>query len=167
MKMCFLYVLILIGCLSLGGCGGTSETGGHADDHEHGDLPYEWSGEYSLEAGNYTLDFQQSGDPSCDIAFIVNDGDPGALAHHAHHVMEAHMETVQAGGHFTAKADYAYTLILNSEQTIFTFDLEESGDYIIFLEHFPHEFDLRFLDNSGRELTAVNPQEYEDDGHYH
>ncbi len=167
MKKYFLLVFIMIGCLLLVGCGGGDETGGHTDDHEHGDLPYEWSGEYPLEAGTYTLDFQQSGDPSCNIAFIINEGDMDDLAHHAHHVMEADMETVEAGGHFTAWPDYAYKLTLNPDQTLITFDLEEAGDYVIFLEHFPHEFDLKFIDGSGRELTAANPQEYEDEGHYH
>ena len=167
MKKHLLYVLIIIGCLLLVGCGGVDEAGGHADDHDHGDLPYEWSGEYFLEAETYTLEFQQSGDPSCNIAFIINDGDMADLAHHAHHVMEAEMETVEADGHFTARADYAYELKLNPDQTIITFELEEVGDYIIFLEHFPHEFDLKLLDSNGRELTVINPQEYEDDGHYH
>lgn len=167
MKRYFFLVMILAGCLLLVGCGGADQSGGHAHDHEHGDLPYEWSGEYSLAAGSYTLEFQESGDPSCDIAFIMNDGDMDDLAHHAHHVMEAEMETVPAGGHFTAQADYAYTLTLNPDQTTITFDLEEAGDYVIFLEHFPHEFNLKLLDENGNELTATNPQEYEDDGHYH
>lgn len=166
MKKYIFPVFLLIGLLLMG-CSAADETGSHADDHEHGDLPYEWSGEYTLETGTYTLQFQESGDPSCAIAFLIKEGNMDEIAHHAHHVMEAEMEVVEAGSHFTAWADYAYELTLNPDQTTITFELEEAGEYVIFLEHLPHEFDLKFLDSNGRELTASNPQEYEDDGHYH
>lgn len=169
MKKILFYTVVLVGCMLLAGCGGADVAGGggHDHDHEHGDLPYEWSGEYSLEAGTYTLEFQESGDPSCAIAFVFNEGDMDETAHHAHHVMEAEMETVAAGGHFTARPDYGYVLTLNPDGTTITFELAEAGDYVIFLEHFPHEFDLKLLDSSGRELKAQNEREYEDDGHYH
>ena len=173
MKKYWFISFILMGLLIFGGCGGQDTAApdqgldSHGHDHEHGELPYEWSGEYTFDLGNYTLEFMESGDPSCDIAFFVNEGDMEEIAHYAHHVMEEEMETIQPGGNFTAVSDYGYTLVLNPDQTTFTFEITEAGEYVVFLEHFPHEFDLKVLDSSGNEVEAKNPVEYEDCGHYH
>ncbi|UNC93112.1 hypothetical protein [Candidatus Contubernalis alkaliaceticus] len=155
-KYCILFV-ILISLLAFAGCG---------DDHghDHGDLPFEWSGEFTFELGVYNLEFMESGDPSCDIAFVLNEGDMEDIAHHAHHILEEEDITeIQPGGDFIALPDYGYTLVLNPDQTTITFEITEAGEYVVFLEHFPSEFDLKVLDSSGNELTAKNPVEYEDD----
>ncbi len=180
MKKYWILPIILISLLIIAGCGGQdtaapdrsqndepADHDHHSHDHDHGDLPYEWSGEYSFEAGIYTLEFGESGDPSCDIAFLLNEGHMDDIAHLAHHIMEEDMEEIQPGGIFTVVPDYGYSLILNSDETTFTFEITEAGEYVVFLEHFPHEFDLKMLDSSGNEVEAKNPVEYEDCGHYH
>ena len=179
MKKYFILSVIVIGLLIIAGCGGqdtaapdqtpddTPDFDHDSHDHEHGELPYEWSGEYSFEMGTYTLTFEESGDPSCDIAFLLNEGHMDDIAHLAHHIMEEYMEQVQPGESFTVVPDYGYTLVLNPDQTSFTFEITEAGDYVVFLEHFPHEFDLKVLDSGGNEAEAKNPVEYEDCGHYH
>lgn len=172
MKKYWILSVILISLLIFAGCGGqdtaapdqgpedTSDIDHDSHDHEHGDLPYEWSGEYTFESGTYTLEFGESGDSSCDIAFLLNEGDMDDIAHYALHIMEEDMEKIQPGENFTAVPDYGYTLVLNSDQTTFTFEITEAGEYVVFLEHFPHEFDLKVLDSSGDEMEAENPLEY-------
>lgn len=148
MKKYWILFIILISLIIFSGCGGNSH------GHEHGDVPYEWSGEYTFELATYTLEFMESGDPSCDIAFILNEGDMDDIFHHAHHIMEEEdMEQIQPGANFTALPDYGYTLVLNPDQTTITFEITEAGDYVVFLEHFPSEFDLKFLDSMGNEIT--------------
>ncbi len=173
-KVYLLMIVILMMGVLMAGCGGNGidvndgTDFAHDDhDHEHGDIPYEWSGEYTFEEGEYTLDFAESGDPSCMIAFVVNEGDMDDIAHLAHHIMEAHMDDIQPGEHFTAMADYGYNLILNPEETTFTFEMESAGEYVIFLEHFPCEFDLKILDSSSQEMEGRNPVEYEDPHDHH
>lgn len=164
-------VLLMLGLLAAAGCGGqgngdAEHSHGHHGDHEHGDLPYEWSGDYTFAAETYTLEFQESGDPSCAVAFVLDEGDRHDLEHHAHHVMEAHMEEVEPGGHFTALPDYGYVLVLDPGGTTFTFEIEVPGDYVFFTEHYAWEFDLKVLDSGGQEVQARNIKEYEC-GHDH
>lgn len=145
------------------GCSAPAEPEGHG--HDHGDLPYEWSGELELAPGTYTMEFQESGDPSVAIAFVLLDSAIEDLEHHAHHILEAELEEVNPGDTFTALPDYGYHLILNPDQTSFTFEIEEGGRYVLFTEHMPEEFDLVFRNAAGEELVPENQQEYE--GHDH
>ncbi len=134
------------------------------DDYEceHDELPYEWSGEFYFEPGSYTFEFGESDDPSCAVAFMIVDADMDDIAHMAIYVMEAHMDTVAPGGSFKAEPEYGYILDLNPDGTTFTFEIEEEGEYALFTEHFPHEFDLRVVDSEGNELLPENPVEYEE-----
>lgn len=148
----FLVLSMTAGCAA-----GTTE-----DDHghEHGDLPYEWSGELMFEPGTYEMVFQESGDPAMDIAFVILDGSINDVEHHAHHILEADMVLVGAGDSFSALPDYGYTLGLNPDHTTFTFHIEEGGRYSLFTEHKPEEFDLAFFNEAGELLVPENQQEY-------
>ncbi len=175
----WMLIIMLAGMLVIGGCNGQEVAeNGHDHDQEHDqdeeyvcelegeDYPFEWSGEYTLEEGTYTFEFQESHDPSCAVAFLLNEGSMDEILHHAHHVMEADMETVEPMGSFTATADFAYDLTLDPDGTTFSFEVQETGEYVVFLEHFPHEFDLKILDSQGDELQARNPVEHVDDHHH-
>ena len=172
-------VFLLSGLLIIAGCNGQQAAeNGQDHDLDHGQdeeyecelegegYPFEWSGEYTLEEGTYTFEFQESHDPSCAVAFLLNEGSMNEILHHAHHVMEADMESVEPMGSFTARVDFAYDLVLDPEGTTFSFEVQEPGEYVVFLEHFPHEFDLKILDSHGSELQAKNTVEYEDHHHH-
>ncbi len=180
-KSIILLAVLMVGLLVIGGCG--QETAAPADDdhheehedvHEeeyecdldHDELPFEWSGEYTFTEGTYTMEFMESHDPSCAVAFVMKEGNVEEIHYHAHHIMEAHMDKIEPLGTFSAYPDYGYVLELSSEGTKFDFEIQEPGDYIIFFEHFPHEFDLRILDNDGNEIEPQNPVEYVDDHHH-
>jgi hypothetical protein len=131
---------------------------GDSDDHghEHGDDPYEWSGVFSFAEGSYVMHFQESGDPSIAVVFLLDEGDRDGSDHMAYHIMEAELEAVPAGGEFEAVSEYGYNLMLNPDETITTFVISEAGDYLLYLEHFPEEFDLVIKDAAGNEMVATD-----------
>ncbi len=145
-----------------GGEGVNGETENGVDHgHEHGEEIFEWSAVFQLSAGEYALEFKDSEhDPSILIAFLLEIANEHELEHMAYHVMEHGGEEVQPGGHFTAKNQYAYDLILNPEGTTFTFEIEEDGRYVIFTEHFAWEFDMKISDSVGNEIVGENEKEY-------
>ncbi|WP_041720268.1 hypothetical protein [Alkaliphilus metalliredigens] len=164
-KLSILFGVALL-MLVLVACGSNEEEVNTAEDDGH-EIPYEWSGVYTFEEDTYTLKFNKNeGDESCMIAFISKESGITDIEHHAIHIMEADMEDIAADSHFVAKDEYGYNLILNPDTSNFTIDMEKSGEYFLFVEHFPEEFDLQVLDSSGNELMAKDMVEYEGD-HQH
>lgn len=135
---------------------------GDGDDHghEHGEEPYEWSGVYSFNEGTYIMHFRESGDPSVAVAFLFNEGDRDGSDHLAYHIMEVELEEVVAGGEFEAYSEFGYNLLLNPDGTEITFTISEAGDYLLYMEHLPEEFDLVITDSSGAELNASDEITY-------
>ncbi len=132
----------------------------HSHDHDHGDEPYEFSGIFALEKGTYTMEFQESGDPSIEIAFVSDGENRGHSDHIAHHIWEEDMEALSAGESFTVELNKVYTLELKPNATIYTFNIAETGEYLLYLEHMPWEFDLKFYDQNGKEVVPVDTVEY-------
>lgn len=161
----------------LGGCGEKNEAvqkevdaaGQVEDGLDHHDVSFEWSGEFELEEGQYTLTFHENagGDEHVKIVFIEDDGSIQDLDHHAAHIMEADAEQVKADGTFTAESEYAYELALNTDQTVFTFNLEQAGKYTVFTEHHPNELGLKVTNSEGQEIPAENEKEYDAHDHEH
>ncbi len=137
----------------------------HDCDLEHDQLPFEWSGQVSFAADTYTLEFKESDDPSMCVVFMLEEGDLERSEVYAHHIWEAEMEPVEAGEHFEALIDYGYDLQLNAGETTFTFEIAEAGEYLLFAEHMPEEFDLKIYDAEGKEVFPEHEKVYE--GHDH
>ena len=137
-------------------------------DH-HDELPYEWSASYPLETGTYTLVLNQNefGDESMLIAFILENKNIKDLEHHAAHLFEALAEEVPEHTKFHAKHEFIYNLMLNTDASQFTFNVEETGNYVLFTEHHAEEFLMQILDESGEEIVPENETEYEGHGHSH
>jgi hypothetical protein len=155
MKRFIALALILFAALFLGGCSEDDQ------GHVHGDEAYEWSAVYNLPKGTYTLEFQESeNDPSMLVAFLLKGEDEDALFHLAYHIMEAGGEDVPAGGSFAPRDQHAYNLLLSPTGTTFTFEIEDSGKYVVFTEHFAWEFDMKVYDSNGVEIPGENPLDH-------
>ncbi|WP_059104871.1 hypothetical protein [Shouchella shacheensis] len=135
----------------------------------HEELPYEWSGSYSFEQGIYSLVFNQNefGDESMRIAFILENQNIMDLEHHAAHLIDSSAEEVKENNEFQANHEFVYNLSLNEDITQFTFTIKEAGDYAIFTEHHPEEFEMTISDEVGEEISPQNPTVYEEHGHSH
>lgn len=89
-----------------------------------------------------------------ELVFVLAEGSRDDGDHMAYHIFEAEMETVPADGSFEAMPDYGYQLMLNPGATTITFSVSEPGDYLLYMEHMPVEFDLKIYDANGEELVA-------------
>ncbi len=132
----------------------------HDHDHDHGEEPYEWSGVFAFETGTYTMHFGESGDPSIEVVFMLDSGDRDHDDHMAYHIWENEMDPVDAGGSFEVEVDHGYILTLNPESTDISFIIAEDGDYLLYLEHMPWEFDLKIYDVNGLEIAPKDEVEY-------
>ncbi len=176
-KELVLCVILIVALLIAGGCGqdaaapaGDADSGeenfshdhddGDDHGHEHGEEPYEWSGVFTFSEGEYTLVFGESGDPSIAVVFLLNEGNRDGSDHLAYHIMEVELETVPAGGTFEAVPEYGYNLMLNADETITTFVISEAGEYLLYMEHMPVEFDLKVIGSSGAELVPADEMTY-------
>ena len=107
-------LLSLLVSLSVG-ITGCSQDKAEEDDHHH-DIPFEWSGLYEFEDGEYIIRFNENeGDESMLISFIRKDLNISDLEHHAIHVMEASAVEVEKDGEFIAESEYTYKLELNND----------------------------------------------------
>lgn len=154
--------LLLVVLLMVVGCNQESASVPHDHDHghEHGDGLYEWSGAFTFEKGTYTMHFKESGDPSITVAFLFNEGEREDSDHHAYHILEAELEEVAANGKFEALPDFGYNLTLDPEETVTSFVITEPGEYLVYTEHFPEEFDLVIADDSGSALSPKDEKAY-------
>lgn len=165
-----LLVALLVAACSPAQQGAVPGPEGKTDEHGHvhGEDPYEWSGEYVLPAGRYTLEFQESpDDPSCMVAFLLKQGRQADLEHLAYHIMEEDAPQVPAGGSFQAKDQYAFDLQLNPEGTAFSIEVAEGGTYLIFTQHFAWEFAMKIYDAAGREVPVSNPTNHSEPSEPH
>lgn len=149
----------------------TEEENEHEEGgHHHHEIPFEWSGEVTLDEGTYSFVFQENGgEESVMVGFILDNGNIQDMVHHAIHMMDAGGEEVEAG-HFHAKSEYVYEIPLNAEETTITFNVEQPGKYVLYFEHLPVEFQLEILDGDGKVITVENEEEYDgmyEHGHDH
>lgn len=139
----------------------------------HHELPYEWGGSYELEAGTYTLKFNQNehGDESILLAFILEGSNISDPEHHAAHMLEedaSNLDRIEAGEEFDALHEYSFLLGLNLEgESAFTFTISEAGSYRMFAEHHVEEFGLQILAEDCSEIAVQHPVEYEGHDHSH
>lgn len=162
--------VLLTAALFLGGCEGKPSTGGagrdahghsHGHGHDHGDLPYEWSATYELDAATYHIVFEESEhDPAILIAFFRERDDFDDLAHSAYHAMERGGRSVTDGSLVTIQEGIAYNLILNPERSSYMLQFAEAGRYVMFTEHFAWEFNMKIFDAHGNEIEPENPADH-------
>lgn len=133
---------------------------GHDHDHDHGEEPYEWSGVFAFDPGTYNMLFEESGDPSIEVVFMSDAGDRDHSDHMAYHIWEEEKKPVDAGDSLEVELGQGYMFTLNPDQTEFTLAIAEAGDYLVYMEHFPSEFNLKITDDSGEEVVPTDIVEY-------
>ena len=133
---------------------------GHDHDHDHGEDPYEWSGIFSFDEGSYIMEFKDSGDPSVEMAFMPDEGDRNHSDHMAYHVWEEEMQQLSTQDTFEVELFSGYRLELNPEGTDISFIIAEDGEYLLYLEHMPWEFNLKIYDVNGLEVAPKDEVEY-------
>lgn len=135
------------------------------EGHTH-EAPFEWSGKMSFNEGEeYTLKFNSNDEKEevITIGFLRTDANIDDIEHHAAHMMdhEVEKEHFHIGEDFHAEHEYAYELALEGGTGEIKFNTHE-GEYYVFLEHMPEEFNLEILDAEGNQVEISEEKVYEE-----
>lgn len=132
------------------------------------ELPFEWSGLYKLDSGNYQLKCAEGPDPSMDVVMLPLCCDASAdIAKAKKQAMLLFSDDAisvipgKSGdlGNQIVPANSLYSLVLNESSNVFEIDVAESGFYMLFTQHFPEEFDMTLtLDSVAQE--PLKSEEY-------
>jgi hypothetical protein len=144
---------------------GTEENahGDHGSEGHHGDTPFPWESELEVEldAGQYTVRFQDSGNPA--MKWLLLPATTRDIRETARHAMEQ-CQSVDAGKSVSGD-NRCYNLTLQPDGTTFTLNVDNPGTYRLFTQHLPREFDM-VLENSEGEPVEPDRQFVTGKGEY-
>lgn len=115
------------------------------------ELPFEWSGLYKLDAGNYRLVCAEGPDPSMNVVMLPLCCDASADIAKAKKQSMLLFSDEEVVVNPSSNSDLAnkivpanslYSLTLNKSQNFFNIDVAEPGYYMLFTQHLPEEFDM-------------------------
>ena len=131
------------------------------------EYPFEWSGLYDLDTGDYHLKLKKGADPAMKINFC------SAQASSATAMQETVEKAVLSfsdkavalqSGHSIAPGPQLSTLNLEgSNEFNYTLCVPKSGPYVLFSEHYLYEFDAFIEDSKGQQIDARYEREYKPD----
>ena len=131
------------------------------------EYPFEWSGIYELDSGSYEWVMGDGPDPAMGAALLPL-ADDGSEAKEAT-LMGAVLtfsedgQAVEAGGRLRPGKGQHNQLVLNGKgETVFNFEIQQPGYYMLFTEHHPEEFDAH-LCSTEAVLAPLETREYKPD----
>lgn len=126
------------------------------------EYPFEWAGVYELAAGSHELVLQPGpDDPAMDVALVaVNGASLEGILPEVELVFAGRDTAVWLTDNPLVPTPTLYRLPLSeSEEMRFTLDIPETGQYALFTEHHPSEFDLA-LHNGTQAHTLTSEREF-------
>jgi len=112
------------------------------------EYPFEWSGVYTLAAGDYALELEPGSDPSMDVVLLpLPEASSEALEASKMPTVLLFSEVPQIvhPGETILPAQRLMQLQLDERAMRFLVHLPQAGTYALFTEHKPEEFQARFL----------------------
>ena len=116
------------------------------------EYPFEWGGIYSFKAGTYTLDLQPGPDPAMTVVLLPAPKDQSLES------LEPVLMDAVVG--FSAQAEskkpgesipvgHPTVLSLEGSSLVYGIEIPADGDYALFTEHHPDEFQARLRNSHG------------------
>jgi G3E family GTPase len=135
------------------------------------EYPFEWSGVYALEAGEYTLRLEPGPDLAIGVFLraVPDEGDAAheALCEAAARAFALESERIAPGGVLMpGEGLRILSLPLGPADYTFTLAIERTGRYGLVTEHGPEEFAMTLMDARGEAITPLRAREYAA-GHTH
>ena len=133
------------------------------------EYPFEWSGIYSLDAGEHLLTLQDgSPDPSMDLLLLrLSDGSEQAMATALDRATRLISETraqPTTGGELRPESLHRISLAPKGEKRV-TVQVSEPGVFVLFTQHMPAEFSMR-LQRGRADIRPTSTHQY-NPGHEH
>ena len=148
-------------------------------EHEQpaGGQPWEWSGAFDLEKGNYTWTFAkvdgEYADPQMKMAIISSDvrgiESIESAEKFAKKTFASNAARRQNTETLIPNANYELVFDATQEVTSYNIAIDKPGTYVFFTEHMPTEFEAveHFFKNKERADVEPVAQEPEASGHHH
>ena len=125
------------------------------------ELPFEWAGFYTLQAGEYQLPLAAGPDPEIDLVLAG----PGMERNDAFEQWKQKCIMLYSGEAADASkgikaGEILYRLAVDEQVgAVATLTIETPGTYILFTQHLPEEFNLQLIQGS-RSLQASREQRF-------
>ncbi|KAB3524940.1 energy-coupling factor ABC transporter permease [Alkaliphilus serpentinus] len=138
----------------------------HYHGNEGEEKSFEWHGFFHLEEGSYQLVLQEGEEETQNIVFLHHEEHHEEDHHHeeelAFHAIEEPLEITNNTINIRDKA--GYILKADGNEKVFDTIVEEEGEYLVFLQHHPEEFNMQLLTEDGLSVPLVGE---EIDDHHH
>ena len=126
------------------------------------EVPYEWAGVFKLETAAHSLHFAAGPDASMDFLLAPIGSGGFEAARKAAIITFADDQEIRRGGDSFAPGKLQQ-LVIGETGAGFTVNVTAAGEYALFTQHGPEEFEMRF-ERDGAELT---PSEFQEFAHSH
>jgi len=130
------------------------------------EYPFEWSGVYDLQPGEYTWVMGEGPDPAMGVALLplteTSDAARAALVERAVLTFSDSERELTDGATLTPGETLAQLALNAIGETRFTVQIAHAGLYTLFTEHHPDEFSAA-LHSADSALTASHTREYKPD----
>lgn len=107
------------------------------------ELPFEWAGIYSLDAGDYEIKMHPGPDPTIDLVLgkLSDDGIDFEAWKSA--ALSLYSDTPEAAANGMKAGMFLYQQALaETGETMIAIHIDEPGQYVLFTQHLPEEFAL-------------------------
>jgi G3E family GTPase len=130
------------------------------------EYPFEWSGLFELEAGEYRLVLKPGPDPSMNLNFrsalAASETAMRETVEKAVLVFSDDEVALQTGA-VIEPSDQLSQIDLEGDDLVYTLRVHAAGSYVLFTEHHPDEFEAFVTDAQGKRLDALFTREYKPD----
>lgn len=148
---------------------GFEEAVPHHHAYAEADEAFEWHGLVQLQQGSYQLVFEEADDDSIDMVILKHEdhleAEHDGEEKEALEVLEENIILVSKDNLIVISDKTGYRLELEEKQTIYNVEVEEAGEYILFLQHHPSEFDMKLIAAGGAVVTLNGEDDHHHDHH--
>ena len=131
------------------------------------EYPFEWSGLFNMEAGNYYLKLNPGPDPAMNIDFhsvkSASNVDMQESIEKSVLSFSDTAVTIQNGENIEPNGKLSKIVLEGKEKFEYILKVPKSGSYVIFSEHHPDEFKSFVTDSNGNIIKPLFSREYKPD----
>lgn len=130
------------------------------------EYPFEWSGLFEFEAGEYRLILKPGPDPAMNLNFRVA---PSATESSMRDTVEKAVlvfsddEVTLKNGAIIEPGEQLSQIDLEGDELVYVLRVPVAGAYVLFTEHHPDEFEAYITDSQGGHIEALFTREYKPD----
>ena len=130
------------------------------------EYPFEWSGLFEMQAGDYSLVLKTGPDPAMNLNFrSVSEASEAAMRDVVEDAVIAFSdEAVELqSGAVIESGDQLSQIDLEGDELSYVLRVRDGGPYVLFTEHHPDEFEAFVQDGQGNRVEALLTREYKPD----